>query len=191
MRAGWAKMLRNLTILILAAVLAGAASAGAQAQPIVFDEIRGGLYAHSVDEGSFDTSRIEDANVELLFAIPSLDEITNLGQLRPHVGATFNFGGLESMVYAGMSWTIPLGDTPLFIEGALGGAVHNGDVDGAAYPRRDLGCRVIFHESVSLGVNITEQASIMATVEHASHASMCGGDNRGLTNLGVRVGWKF
>ncbi|WP_052732121.1 acyloxyacyl hydrolase [Devosia geojensis] len=183
--------MRSVSVLGLAAVLTGLGLSGAAAQPIVFDEIRGGLYAHSIDEGSFDASRIEDANVELLFSIPSLDEVTLLGQLRPHIGATINLGGLESMLYAGMSWTVPLGDTPIFVEAAFGGAVHNGELEGAEYPMRDLGCRVLFHESLSLGVNITEQASIMATVEHASHGSICEGDNRGLTNLGVRVGWKF
>lgn len=172
--------------------MAAVMSAGVQAQPIVPDEIRGGIFAHSVDQTVFDASRIEDANVELLFAIPSLDEITNLGQLRPHVGATLNFNGLESMVYAGMSWTIPIAETPLFLEASFGGAVHNGAVTGAVAPgARDLGCRFLFRESASLGMRLTEQASIMATIEHASHASMCSTQNRGLTNVGVRLGWKF
>jgi hypothetical protein len=182
---GWARAVG------IGMVMAAAGVGGAQAQALVPDEIRGGVFAHSVDESVFDASRIEDANVELLFAIPSLDAITNLGQLRPHVGATLNFGGLESMVYAGMSWTIPIPQTPLFVEGSFGGAIHNGAVTGAAAPARDLGCRVLFRESVSLGAMITDQASIMATIEHASHASMCSGQNRGLTNAGVRIGWKF
>jgi len=172
-------------------LVAGVTAGSAQAQVLVPDEVRGGIFAHSVDESVFDATRIQDANVELLFAIPSLDEITNLGQLRPHVGATLNFGGLESMVYAGMSWTIPIADTPIFIEASFGGAVHNGAVSGAVYPARNLGCNVLFRESASVGLNVTEQASIMATIEHASHASMCDGENRGLTNVGVRVGWKF
>jgi hypothetical protein len=50
---------------------------------------------------------------------------------------------------------------------------------------------VLFRESASIGYQITEQANIMLTVDHASHAGLCGPTNTGLTNLGVRVGWKF
>ena len=54
-----------------------------------------------------------------------------------------------------------------------------------------VGCSVLFRESASVGANLTESSSIMLTLEHASHAGLCGEDNRGITNLGVRVGFKF
>jgi hypothetical protein len=31
----------------------------------------------------------------------------------------------------------------------------------------------------------------MLTLEHPSHPGLCGADNRGITNLGVRVGFRF
>ena len=162
------------------------------------DEVRGGLFFHSVDHappGSFlgliDTTRLQDVNVELLFTPFDLGDFNWIGAIRPHVGATINFGGLESQVYAGLSWTWHVLDGPVFIEGTFGGALHNGATTGAIYPARNLGCSALFRESASIGVDVTPQASIMLTVEHSSHAGLCGGGNMGITNLGVRAGWKF
>jgi lipid A 3-O-deacylase len=187
----------------LAAVLAASFVApAAQAQSLTSDynfELRGGLYGHSIDEpgssstfGFFNLTRIQDANVELLFHSPDNDVFRSLGSPRPTVGATLNFGGLESMAYAGLTWHANLFDSPVFIEGQFGGAaLFNADLHGAVYPRRSVGCNVMFHEAVSLGYDITPQANVMFTVEHASHAYLCGDDNRGLTNMGVRLGMKF
>lgn len=188
--------MRPNSCLCAVAVLAGLVASPALAQDFGLSEIRGGLYAHSVDEpgaffGVFNTSRVQDLNVELLFDVPTLTEWVTLGEVRPHLGATVNFGGLESMVYGGVSWTVPVFDTPLFVEATFGGAVHNGNTTvGAVYPARGLGCPVLFRESASIGLKVNENASIMATIEHASNANLCA-DNRGLTNMGIRFGWTF
>lgn len=187
-------------LMLTAAALCSADAAMAQDYGSVFgmDEVRGGLFFHSVDHappdsflGFIDTRRLQDANVELLFTPFELGEWNWIGEIRPHVGATINFGGLESQVYAGLSWTWHVFDGPVFVEGSFGGALHNGAATGAVYPARNLGCAALFRESASIGFDITEQASIMATVEHSSHAGLCGPENGGITNLGVRVGWKF
>ena len=116
-------------------------------------EIRGGIFAHSIDEpgtvtffGNGNLERIQDLNVELLFTPPDADFWRIIGNPRPHVGATVNFGGLESMAYAGLTWRLPVFDTGIFIEGGLGGAVTNGTLSGAVYPARSLGCPLQFHE---------------------------------------------
>lgn len=174
---------------MLLSTLALATPASAQALGGV--EVRGGIFGHSVDgSDGFHLNRIEDVNFEALFTMPQLDSFIWLGQVRPHVGATVNLNGGESMAYAGLSWTVPLGET-FFVEGAFGAAVHNGALHDAVAPARSLGCPVLFHEAVSVGANLTTNASIMVTAEHASHAGLCGDDNRGLTNLGVRLGFKF
>ncbi len=171
-------------------------SVPALAQDFGVSEIRGGIFAHSVDEpGTFldmmNAERVQNLNVELLFDTPGLTEWLTLGQLRPHIGATLNTAGLESMVYAGVSWTVPIFDSPVFVEAAFGGAVHNGkNLGPTPMPARNLGCTLLFREAASIGVQLTENASIMATIEHASNANFCL-DNRGLTNMGIRVGWKF
>lgn len=184
-------MLRAVSAVFAVAVLG---AAPATAQDFRIDEVRGGIMAHSTDEtgpgGTFwNLTRIQDANVELLFS--PIDAWTGWGEIRPHVGATVNFGGLESMAYAGLSWKVNLFDSPVFFEGAFGAAVHNGAASGAAAPARDLGCALLFREAANLGVDVTENASVMLTLEHASHAGLCGPLNRGLTNLGVRVGVRF
>lgn len=189
--------MHRLIVSLLAAALVFSGTAKAQdAGGFGVDELRGGLFFHSVDNapagsGFLDTSRLQDVNVELLFTPLNQGEWRWLGAFRPHVGATVNFGGLESQLYAGLSWTWHIMDGPVFIEGSLGGTIHNGAENGASYPARNLGCSPMFRESASIGYQFTEQASIMATVEHSSHAGLCGSDNQGITNLGVRVGWKF
>lgn len=181
---------------IVVAMAGLAVAAPVFAQDIGLSEVRGGIFSHSVDEpgdflGTFDMQRVQDLNVELLFDVPAMSDWLVWGELRPHLGSTVNFGGLESMVYGGLSWTVPVFNTPLFLEASFGGAIHNGNTDQTAvYPARSLGCTVLFRESLSVGTQITENASIMATIEHASNANLCN-DNRGLTNMGLRVGWKF
>jgi hypothetical protein len=123
--------MRLLTWLGTAAMALVFASSGARAQPIdtSYDfELRGGVLAHSVDEpgddstmGIFNMTRLQDANVELLFKSPDLDAFRWIGSPRPHVGATVNFDGLESMAYFGLTWRAQVFDTPLFVEGSFGG----------------------------------------------------------------------
>ena len=158
------------------------------------DEVRGGIFAHSWDEvgpgGSLmDFSHISDVNVEVLFhPLPTADWFP--GMIRPNVGATINFAGLESMVYGGVSWKVPLFHTPFFIEAGLGGSLNNGKSSGAVFPYRDLGCPTLFHEQITLGYDISSNFDVMFTAEHASSANFCS-PNRGLSNMGIRVGWKF
>lgn len=183
-------MLRRLSFALLLLSMAAAATP-ASAQALGGVELRGGIYAHSVDRSDgFNASRIEDVNFEALFTMPALDSFIWLGQVRPHVGATINFAGHESMAYTGLTWTVPLGET-FFVEAGFGAAIHNGELHNAVDPMRSLGCPVLFHEQLSVGANLTTNASVMLTAEHASHAGICGNDNRGLTNLGVRLGFKF
>jgi hypothetical protein len=48
----------------------------------------------------------------------------------------------------------------------------------------------MFRESASLGYRITSNVSVMGTVEHISNAGLCD-QNRGLTNVGLRLGYRF
>ena len=82
-------------------------------------------------------------------------------------------------------------DSPVFIEGTFGGSVNNWDPNNTHPHARNLGCNVLFRESASIGVDVTEQASVMLTIEHASHAGLCGPNNQGITNLGARFGFRF
>lgn len=196
-RMSMGKTVLKLIAALLLAAFAGKAVAQ-DAYDFGIDEVRGGLLFHSVDHappgaflGLIDTSRFQDVNVELLFKPIQPSDWDWLGDFRPHVGGTFNFGGLESQVYAGLTWTHYIAGGPVFIEGSFGGTVHNGALSGATLPARNLGCSVLFRESAAIGYQITEQANVSLMVDHSSHAGLCGNNNYGLTNLGVRVGWKF
>ena len=115
----------------------------------------------------------------------------NLMNPRPHLGAMINFDDDgTSYAYAGFTWHHALGDI-LFFETAFGVSVNNGKDNSITPNRADLGSNVLFHESIGLGANLTEDMTIVLAVEHLSHAGLFGGDNRGLTNASLRVGKKF
>ena len=128
---------------------------------------------------------------EILFAKPftASDLFTSYFIPRPHVGGSLNFDGQTSFAYAGLSWTIDV--TPdVFVEGSFGGAVHNGK-DHLLADRQQLGCSPLFRESGSVGVRLSANWSLLATIEHLSDAGTCSDENRGLTNVGARVGYSF
>jgi lipid A 3-O-deacylase len=187
--------------LILCFVIACGAAFGAQAAdisprapepaavPLVadpfLDEIRLGAFAHdpwSPESGS------ADLNVELLFAKP-WGTGADWWLPRPHVGATINFEGRTSTAYAGATWQYNVTDWA-FLEATFGGSVNNGNTDASDPDMNALGCALLFRESASIGFDVTENWRIMATVEHNSNAGLCD-FNRGLTNAGVRLGYKF
>jgi hypothetical protein len=64
-------------------------------------------------------------------------------------------------------------------------------VPGSGFRRAALGARVLFRESLSIGINIGEHMTVSATVEHLSNGSFFTEVNNGLTNVGVRLGYKF
>jgi lipid A 3-O-deacylase len=159
-------------------------------QPVSFvSEVRVGGTAHdpwSPEKGSANLTG------EILFAKPftPADLFTSYFVPRPHIGGSLNFDGRTSFAYAGLTWTVDI--TPrFFIEGSFGGAVHNGET-GRIVPldRNALGCSPLFRESGSVGVRLSANWSVMATIEHLSNAGLCA-QNRGLTNIGARIGYTF
>lgn len=161
-------------------------------------EVRAGIFAHSVYSGFFPVmparwlgfTRIEDVNVELLFDLPDADFMHWIGSPRLNLGGTVNFAGRESMAHLALTWTVPVFDTPFFVEGTFGGAVNNSMLAASVAPARNMGCNIGFYESASIGVNVSEQASVMLTYEHSSNLDLCA-PNAGLSNLGVRFGMKL
>jgi hypothetical protein len=152
-------------------------------------ELRLGAVAH--DPKSPEASSA-DLNAELLFGkfATSPDYLWNLLIPRPHIGATINFVGKTSNVYAGVTWDVDI-YRGLFLEGAFGGAANDG-YGGLIVPagHNAMGCNVSFRESGSIGYHIDEKWSVMATIEHYSNKGYCD-PNRGLTNYGMRLGYAF
>jgi hypothetical protein len=163
---------------------------GPQPSPFFLSEIRIG---GSLQDPSGPESGSGNIVGEILFAKPILpvDPLVNLLIPRLHVGASVNFAGDTSFAYAGLTWTFDL-TTRFFVEGSLGGAVHNGNTSRIIIPPDEaaLGCSPLFRESAGVGVRLTQEWSVMASVEHLSNAGLCS-QNRGLTNFGLRLGYSF
>jgi lipid A 3-O-deacylase len=160
-----------------------------QAARIFFSEARIGVFLHdplSVERGAI------DLNGEILFHKPiTLDDaFWNLVIPRPHLGGTLNAMEKTSHVYAGLTWGFDL--TPkIFIEGALGAALHDGHTGAKPIAGHNaMGCSLHFRESASLGYRFDQNWSVLASIEHVSNGGMCN-HNRGLTNVGLRVGYTF
>ncbi len=163
----------------------------------VVSELRVGLHAHDVHHAALPFSvsewkldRIEDISFDVLFHSPDFDVFRWIGSPRPEVGATVNLGGRDSMAHLGLTWQLPIFDTPVYLEGTFGAAVHNGALTGAAPDRKNFGCRVNFYERFGVGMHVTETTTATLTYEHTSNNEWCG-TNDGLSNFGLRVGWKF
>jgi lipid A 3-O-deacylase len=143
---------------------------------------------------SFTPEKDADVNVEVVFISPlpqASDAVLDfLLRPRPILGATINTQGQTSQIYLGAAWSLPLFNV-LFLEGTLGGSYHDGPLNSQAPNYRSSdGCRVNFHESAALGVELGGNWRIMATVEHMSNAGLCE-PNAGLSSWGARLGYKF
>ncbi|MBM6595484.1 acyloxyacyl hydrolase [Microvirga pudoricolor] len=204
MRASW---IAGLSLLIASIGATAAFSADYKQQPTPYidtaplnqprsfvSELRFGLSAQDPwgNEGRGTSANLTG---EILFAKPftASDLFTSYFIPRPHLGGSINTGGHTSFAYAGLTWTFDV--TPsVFLEGSLGGAVHNGDTHAnpglVAADKQALGCSPLFRESASVGVRLSANWSVMATIEHLSNAGLCT-QNRGLTNVGARVGYSF
>jgi Lipid A 3-O-deacylase (PagL). len=108
---------------------------------------------------------------------------------RPHLGATFNTRGSTSAAYAGLSWSFPKTSWG-FIEVSFGGALHNGRLKRNKVKRKGYGSRMLFRESVSLGLLLKECHTVAVILDHMSNARLAR-PNPGLTNFGLRYGYVF
>jgi lipid A 3-O-deacylase len=163
----------------------------------IVDEVRIGGGYHMVywtmlpqNPGDWYMDRPEDITFDVLFTSPDMDAFRWIGAPRPEIGATINTHGEDSMFHAGLTWQAHVFDTPFYVEGTFGAATHTGYLTDAPDGRREYGCRVNFYERFGVGVDITEQATATLTYEHMSNAGLCG-DNAGISNFGLRLGWKF
>ena len=94
------------------------------------------------------------------------------------------------MAHLGLTWQLPIFDSGFFIEGTLGAAIHNGALSGAVAPARNLGCNVLFYEAAGIGTRVADNLNVILSWEHASNGNLCA-PNRGLTNIGVKLGYTF
>jgi lipid A 3-O-deacylase len=152
------------------------------------DEIRVGVLAANLENGG--DGGDYTINTELLFSRlggPYNDSVFDtFFHPRPHVGASLSPDGVNQL-YAGLTWDYHLTNS-LFVESSFGGAAHDGET--AKNNPDSYGCSVQFRESASVGFELTQHVRLMATVDHMSNAGLCG-ENQGLTNAGVRLGYRW
>lgn len=196
----------KLLVAAVAAALSLFGTLSAQAQSLttpnpfadVVDEVRIGLHAHDVSNilfplpWDYKLDQIEDVSFDVLFKSPDIDAFRWIGSPRPDLGVTINMDGQDSLLHLGLTWQLPIFETPLYLEGAFGGAVHNGYLNGSPDPTRyaNFGCRVNFYERYGIGAHVNENITATLTYEHTSNNGWCE-RNQGLSNVGLRVGWKF
>lgn len=190
----WRRGLRAgclMTAVAVPIVMATLAPAGAEPDDVwkrfpAVSELRVGVLATNLEDGTYTDGSVV-INGEALFGRfrPKYSDPIRQFFLnpRPHIGFSFNphTNGMSSG-YAGLTWDANLTEK-LFFETSFGGMVHDGATES-------YGCSVLFRESVSLGYNITEHTRIMATVDHSSNSGLCD-PNKGLTNAGVRIGYRW
>ncbi|MEN9895898.1 MAG: hypothetical protein RIR97_1750 [Pseudomonadota bacterium] len=163
----------------------------ASAESHLFDEIR---VMPNLDVGNA-ARRESGVFVNAMVLFDPLDAAHATGadlMARPrlHIGANLSTEGKTSQIYGGFSWKIPLNDL-FFVDFGIGGTVHNGRVSNEG-PGPDLGCSLLFHEYAGVGYQIDPNWSLMATIDHSSHAGMCNRmQNQGITHGGLAVGYKF
>ncbi|MCJ8518189.1 hypothetical protein ABID21_000915 [Pseudorhizobium tarimense] len=159
----------------------------------IFDEARFGVLT-SIDHSGANKEDGYFITGMLLFDPWGYTEAQGFDRLlrpRIHVGGTVATEDEANQIYAGFSWTANVTDR-FFLELGFGGTLHDGDLDvsdGGDGP--ELGCRALFHEYVAAGLNVTEKWSVIAHLEHSSHANLCDGPNNGLSRGGLMVGYKF
>lgn len=196
-----------LAISILALCTAGGAPTPAAADgPRAVDhrpnfEWRLGLLYHEDSRfkrafGTQDTAReggLFDLNAEILFGRPAwhFDNplVHHLLTPRFRLGTSINLGEGTNQLSAGLAWDFYVtGKT--FIEGSFGIAVHDGYTGSdPLHGGRLLGCSPLARQSLTLGRDITQRVRIMFTTEHLDNFELCR-ENAGLTNLGVRIGFR-
>lgn len=154
----------------------------------LIDEIRFGASASINSSRSQDHGLIGSAEIYVAPFSSSKSGVAKV-LLEPRVQVGISGGpSATDQIYTGLNWHVPITET-FFAEFGAGGAVHNGNLDGGAGPR--LGCRLLFREHAALGIKVTENVNVLATVDHSSNASLCDGPNDGLTHAGVALGVKF
>ncbi len=147
-------------------------------------EIRLGVLAHDPliqKEGGV------DINAELFFNGWTGNE--GEWQLRPSIGVTANLEGDTNFAYVDLNYGGPISDS-WFLEFAVGGAIHDGELETTDPHRKELGGRVLIHAAISLGVMLTDNVSLSLYGDHMSNAGV-EERNEGLETLGLRVGFKL
>ena len=175
--------MKSLAIAVVAGLIACFQSSAAYAS-----EIFGGVYVHGVDT-PLTLGGDPEGGVDLQLGWRG-DRIGGT-PLQPYVFGALNTAGDTS--YAAVGLSAKFGDQ-FYIRPGLGLAVHTGstaDFDNPFNDRVEFGSRILFAPELGIGVRVTPRITAEASWVHLSHATLFGGQNPGIDNIGVRVNFAF
>jgi len=193
---------RSLALALAFIVAQGGAAPAANAFEL--DEARLGINVTGVElwtgfrpyAGLEHLEALDTVEVQLLFTLPNDTLLAYVGNPDISVGLHGSLLGRASLAHLGLNWETQIFDTPFFIDGTIGGAITNSTLKGASAPDRNVGCPALLYFAADLGYQLTENLSVMGTVYHASHSSLCwlidaSAPNQGLNGYGIKLGYKF
>ncbi len=170
-------MKKKLIIFLIIASIFSALNVKAQ-------EFKIGIMQHD-----FDTKlnhRVEKGQNIIVEYLPG--KLDNYLRAYPHIGASINNKGYTSNLYTGLTWQIDLSSS-LLAEVSLGISINNAEKK-ISKKRRGLGSNLLFRESFALGYKLSEIHSVSLMIDHISSADITK-PNPGLTDIGIRYGYKF
>ena len=155
------------------------------AGPAQAGELFGGLYVHGVDTPlTLGGSPEGGVDVQLGYRggpiVPFL-------RLEPYAFGALNSQGDTS--YAAVGLSRKFGDR-IYIRPGIGIAIHNGSAGSFDRPsnhRIEFGSRVLFEPELGIGTRINQRLTVEASWVHLSHATLFGGQNPGIDNIGARI----
>ena len=159
------------------------------AAPAHAGEVFGGLYVHGVDT-PLTLGGSPEGGVDVQLGYRGGPIIRNT-KLEPYVFGALNSQGDTSYAAAGVSWKF--GDR-FYIRPGIGLAVHTGssaELDNSSNDRIEFGSRILFEPELGIGARINDRMTIEASWVHLSHATLFGGQNPGIDNIGARLNFKL
>jgi lipid A 3-O-deacylase len=167
-------MTKALLLALAALALPSTAQAG---------EIFGGLYKHGVDT-PLTLGGSPEGGVDFQLGYRTNPIFPGTG-LAPYAFGALNSQGDTSYAAAGLAWKF--GDK-VFIRPGLGIAIHNGSAGN--FNRDDkiaFGSRILFEPELGIGARLSDRLTLEASWVHLSHATLFGGQNPGIDNVGARL----
>lgn len=190
------------------AILA-AGAALVTAAPAAAGEASLGVYRHDIDDQIAIGHTEKGQQIIAGFRTAPIDELAAIWKPRVHLLLAVNTKGETDYLAAGFSWRFNFANGRFYLEPGIGGAIHDGRVHlpspfdpgltFAEQQRRlhdwdtklDLGSRVLFEPELSLGWRATDRLSLELSWVHISHGQLAGRQNPGLSDLGLRLVYRY
>lgn len=159
------------------------------AAPAHAGEVFGGLYIHGVDT-PLTLGGSPEGGIDFQLGLRGGPLIRGT-KLEPYVFGALNSKGDTSFAAAGVSWKF--GDR-FYLRPGIGLAIHNGSAanfDNPSNRRIEFGSRILFAPELGVGARISDRMTIEASWVHLSHATLLGGQNPGIDNIGARLSFRL